>query len=152
MSCAATRMLYGQTKANAPSRFLKEIPPELLEEVVSQRSGGRFGGGGFGRNGVGVGGGGSFGGGGFGTTAGGSSANAPRREAPPIGTHIPAGFGADMSLSWEVGEQVQHRKWGIGVILATEGEGDNFELVIKFPDPTGTRKLLAKFAPISKPE
>lgn len=32
MSWAARRMLFGQTSASRPSRFLQEIPPELVEE------------------------------------------------------------------------------------------------------------------------
>lgn len=31
LSCAAQRMLFGKTSANMPSRFVKEIPPELLD-------------------------------------------------------------------------------------------------------------------------
>ena len=31
LSCAASRMMFGQTKRNKPSRFLMEIGPELLE-------------------------------------------------------------------------------------------------------------------------
>ena len=67
-----------------------------------------------------------------------------------FGMRVPSGFGADMSLTWEIGEQVKHGKWGIGDIIKTENEGDNLELYIRFPAPVGERKLLAKFAPITK--
>lgn len=33
ISCASQRMLYGKTTANRPSRFVGEIPPELLEQT-----------------------------------------------------------------------------------------------------------------------
>ncbi|MGB8957232.1 MAG: DNA helicase PcrA [Tumebacillaceae bacterium] len=118
MSFAATRMLYGQTKANAPSRFLKEIPQELIEEMGAVRR---------------------------------QAAERPvERERTNLGTRIPNGFGADMSLTWEIGEQVEHRKWGTGTIYKTENSGDDLELYIKFPAPIGEKKLLARFAPITK--
>lgn len=125
MSYAATRMMYGQTKANPPSRFLKEIPKDLLEEIVPARRG-------FERP------------------------ERPAREALPtngggnFGMRIPASMGADMSQTWEIGEQVEHRKWGIGEIYQTENSGDDLELYIRFPEPIGERKLLARFAPIVK--
>ena len=63
--------------------------------------------------------------------------------------HIKA-QGADISLSWTVGEKVSHGKWGTGTIVAVKGEGDDLELNIAFPSPVGIKKLLAKFAPINK--
>ena len=60
LSCAASRMMFGQTKRNKPSRFLMEIGPELLEYEQSpmaaaraamravQPAGGGYAGGGYG--------------------------------------------------------------------------------------------------------
>jgi DNA helicase-2/ATP-dependent DNA helicase PcrA len=124
MTFAAMRMLYGQTKANAPSRFLKEIPPELVEEVgLVKRQPVRD------------------------TSLGNGNAGKPSSN---LGTRIPNGFGADMSQTWEIGEKVEHRKWGIGEIVNTEKEGTDLELYIMFPPPIGEKKLLAMFAPITK--
>ncbi|MGZ6525508.1 MAG: hypothetical protein ACXVDB_10440, partial [Tumebacillaceae bacterium] len=67
-----------------------------------------------------------------------------------LGTRIPNGFGADMSQTWEIGEKVEHRKWGIGEIVKTEKEGNDLELFIIFPAPVGEKNLLAMFAPITK--
>ncbi|KEO81855.1 DNA helicase PcrA [Tumebacillus flagellatus] len=116
LSCATSRMQYGQMKMNPPSRFLKEIPPHLLEEVGIRRQ-----------------------------------PVVPNREKPTtnLGTRIPANFGADMSLTWEIGEKVEHRKWGIGTIVETEKSGNDLELHINFPGQ-GVKKLLAMFAPITK--
>ena len=33
LSCAQSRMLHGQTNYNIPSRFLKEIPPQLIQPI-----------------------------------------------------------------------------------------------------------------------
>jgi DNA helicase-2/ATP-dependent DNA helicase PcrA len=117
MSYAQSRMQYGQMKMNPPSRFLKEIPPELVDDVGAMRR----------------------------------QAAATNREKPTtnLGTRIPKNFGADMSLTWEIGEHVEHRKWGTGKIVDTENSGDDLELHIEFPEQ-GVKKLLARFAPITK--
>ncbi len=48
--------------------------------------------------------------------------------------------------TWNVGDQVNHKKWGIGTVVKVDGE----ELNIAFPAPVGVKKLLAQFAPIEK--
>jgi DNA helicase-2/ATP-dependent DNA helicase PcrA len=48
------------------------------------------------------------------------------------------------------GDKVNHNKWGIGVIVAVKGTGEDMELNIAFPAPVGVKRLLAKFAPITK--
>jgi DNA helicase II / ATP-dependent DNA helicase PcrA len=48
--------------------------------------------------------------------------------------------------TWTVGDQVNHKKWGIGTVVKVDGE----ELNIAFPAPVGVKKLLAQFAPIEK--
>lgn len=51
--------------------------------------------------------------------------------------------------SFTVGDRVEHRKWGQGVIVSSKGEGENTELQIAFPQQ-GIKTLLAKYAPIQK--
>ncbi|WP_132944362.1 DNA helicase PcrA [Tumebacillus sp. BK434] len=123
LSHAGSRMMYGQIKANAPSRFIREIPPQLIEEVgIIRRQ---------------------------------PMQDRVRSEIPGLqnGARVPSGFGADPNLTWEVGEWVSHRKWGLGEIVKTEGAGDNLELYIQFEDlAIGMKKLLARFAPIVKTE
>lgn len=63
---------------------------------------------------------------------------------------MPQSFGADLSVSYEPGDKVEHRKWGIGEIISRSGSGESLELVVRFLDPVGERKLFAKFAPITK--
>lgn len=115
---ASTRMLYGKMQSNRPSRFLEEIPEELLNNVrqseLTQRTALR-------------------------------SAVTVKKAAGRIEVQ-----GADLSLTWNDGDRVEHRAWGIGTIVASKGQGDSLELTIAFPQPVGLKKLLAKFAPIKK--
>ncbi|PWI57266.1 DNA helicase PcrA [Sulfoacidibacillus thermotolerans] len=115
LTCANTRMLFGQTKANPPSRFLQEIPQEVLVDVKKAT--------------------GSF----------------PRiaREGMAV-EQTPKSFGGDLTENWSVGDRVLHRKWGEGLVLARSGTGEDLELTIEFAAPTGTRKLMVKYAPIVK--
>lgn len=146
LTCARLRTLFGRTSANAPSRFLEEIP-ESLKEVVSPLrpsfgSRGGFGGPRSG-GGSGFGGGGGFGsgGGGFGATPG----------APRVTVKQPAFAGGGAAgVDFAAGDKVSHTKWGIGTVVSMKGEGDDRELQIAFPAPVGVKKLLAKFAPITK--
>ncbi len=115
VTCAAMRMLFGQTKNNPPSRFLAEIPSQLIEEISPKRK--------------------SF------TT---------QSIASQAISHTPKGFGGDVTLDWQVGQQVMHKKWGIGTITERFGEGDDLELTIAFDPPILSRKLLVKYAPITK--
>lgn len=56
---------------------------------------------------------------------------------------------AQTDEEWQVGEKVSHSKWGVGVIVALQGEGDMELMSVAFPDD-GIKKLIVKYAPISK--
>jgi len=53
-------------------------------------------------------------------------------------------------IDWKVGDKAQHGKWGTGTVVSVKGSGEGTELDIAFPSPTGIKRLLAKFAPITK--
>ncbi|MBO9131263.1 DNA helicase PcrA [Bacillus sp. 165] len=53
-------------------------------------------------------------------------------------------------MGWKVGDKATHKVWGIGTVVSVKGEGDAMELDIAFPSPIGIKRLLAKFAPITK--
>jgi DNA helicase-2/ATP-dependent DNA helicase PcrA len=138
---ARMRTLFGRTNSNPPSRFLQEIPAELLEgSPVIQNS--------FARAGV------------FGQREGesrsfgtarqaGASSFGVTRSAAAQPAKLP-GHGGGAGIDWKVGEKVKHGKWGIGTVVSVKGSGDDTELDIAFPSPTGIKKLLAKFAPIER--
>ncbi|WP_159885537.1 DNA helicase PcrA [Paenibacillus puerhi] len=159
LTCARMRTLFGRTAANAPSRFLHELPPELVENARSASAGGlapRCGNGGgaawdrgerrFGSAG--------------GFKGGAAAAPSAARPGAASGVTFRTGSGtggvsagaaaAAKGLDFGMGDKVKHGKWGTGTIVAVKGSGDDTELQIAFPAPVGVKRLLAKFAPIEK--
>ncbi|UFJ41031.1 DNA helicase PcrA [Brevibacillus humidisoli] len=138
---AYTRTLYGRTNSNPPSRFLTEIPEELLDGQESAESGGSWGSfsasarsGGYGSNAS------------YGRQAGGTgSFRAATQSKGTLPQH-----GSAAGVDWRAGDKVKHGKWGIGTVVKTKGSGDDLELDIAFPSPIGVKKLLARFAPIER--
>lgn len=135
---AWSRMLFGQTQYNPPSRFLKEIPAGLMEHAPGSRdsAGGSrstFGGSGS-RRPVDRGSRSSF--------AGRNRLvdNAAAKRAPQPDTSTTA---------FKVGDDVNHKAWGEGVILDLRGNGDKTEVVIRFPT-VGEKTLLLAWAPLEK--
>ena len=126
------RMIFGQTQYNPPSRFLDEIPSELMEEANGSRGRGRklrtsvFGSGG--------------------------TASTYRGRDHAVDTALkqrgPQPSGAD-GLDLKIGDDVLHRKWGEGVILELRGTGDKTEEVVRFPS-VGEKILLLAWAPLEK--
>ena len=129
---AQMRTLYGRTNMNPASRFINEIPDDLLEGVEPARKAGSP----FGIKGK------SFG------TSGGSAWNTCSKKAVmrPVAAKTTGGD----EIGWKVGDKAEHGKWGIGTVVSVKGEGEGTELDIAFPSPTGIKRLLAKFAPITK--
>ncbi|MDF2647721.1 MAG: pcrA [Paenibacillus sp.] len=164
LTCARMRTLFGRTAANAPSRFLQEIPKELLENVSM---GGSIGGG-FSRAGrtsasswgssatasqAGRGSAGSSAWGtpsSFGRPSTGAAAPSPAAGAKPAAFRAPQPAAGGAVPDYKASDKVSHGKWGIGTVVSVKGSGDDTELQIAFPAPVGLKRLLAKFAPITK--
>jgi DNA helicase II / ATP-dependent DNA helicase PcrA len=130
MTNAQMRTLFGQTKMNPVSRFIGEVPTELLDEVVPEKKTP------------------------FQTKAKssfGQASPSARRTAPrkPVSRPVPTSTGGE-AANWQVGDKAQHKKWGTGTVVSVKGSGDSTELDIAFPNPNGIKRLLAKFAPIEK--
>ncbi len=132
LTYAWARMIFGQTQYNPPSRFLDEIPSELIDEAPGSRGQGRK----LSRS--------TFGASGTATTFGGRD-RAVDTALKPRG---PQPSGAD-SLGLKVGDDVAHKKWGEGVILDLRGTGDKTEVVVRFPS-VGEKTLLLAWAPLEK--
>ncbi|PFG42309.1 ATP-dependent DNA helicase PcrA [Isoptericola jiangsuensis] len=160
LSRAGTRSAFGMANEFPPSRFLEEIPAELLDwrraESATQtlRRGGSAWGGGA-RSGQGAGTGWT---GGSGATSGRVTTRreTPRRAAAVAsGGGTVAGFGSatprqDADIpSLAVGDKVTHDAYGVGRVVALEGAGHNAVARIDF-GADGTKRLLLRFSPVTK--
>ena len=146
LSSARCRSLHGSTQYNPPSRFLDELPADLVEERGARQARRAS-------RGEGATWGSSWGGGG--ATWSGSrsepSAGSGSGTAAGAGGRAPTGptpSGADQ-LGLRVGDDVRHAKWGEGVVLDIRGQGDKAEATVRFPD-VGEKVLLLAWAPLQK--
>ncbi|CAK1227781.1 DNA helicase PcrA [Fructobacillus cardui] len=127
---AFSRLLYGRTQANQPSRFIDEISPELLEQAYPA--------------------------GGSGVSAGLSSkllratstTYQGAAKASPVQKKSAGTTGAE-GVTWQAGDKVSHKKWGIGTVVSVTGDQADQELKVAFPED-GIKQLLAAFAPITR--
>ncbi len=148
VSRAATRMLYGSTGRNLPSRFLREIPEELCETHEAEPS---YGGYAYGKTSLSGGyqkrsfgerryrdGDDAFGSDGFFSPF---ADTRPKREfksaAKPAAKTDPA--------SYSPGQSVEHKAFGKGMIISVKPMGSDTLLEIAF-DSVGTKKIMANFA------
>ena len=135
LTCARRRMIRGETQYNKMSRFLKEIPMELLstgaaftkekeepEVKVSAYMQAKqafkakpFGG------------------------------SAPYSQAPARSFGKPSGKGLD----YGTGDRVRHIKFGEGTVTAIVEGGRDYEVTVAF-DTAGTKKMFAAFAKLVK--
>ncbi|RZT16552.1 ATP-dependent DNA helicase PcrA [Fictibacillus sp. BK138] len=125
---ARMRTLYGRTTTNPESRFIAEIPADLIEAEVKEKPSVPWG-----------------------ASARSGGGSTPSFMSPKKKTVTPVyqSSGGE-KLDWRVGDKVKHRKWETGTVVSMRGEGDSLELDIAFPQPVGVKRLLAKFAPIEK--
>lgn len=122
LSAAGRRLVWGSYGYNLPSRFIKEIPPELLDcqgdrplERPSPRQ----------------------------SSADNRRVNLFQQDPPMMKKKSlpPAAIG--------LGDRVEHAKFGRGVVVAAEGEGESLTLRIAFPGQ-GIKQLLWSYAPMKK--
>jgi DNA helicase-2/ATP-dependent DNA helicase PcrA len=133
-----SRLLFGSIQQSFPSRFLKEIPDELVEDVGE---GVVIGGG---RGGVAAGGWGvAAGDWGVATTGGGSG-----RPHPAVQAAV-ATSGAER-LGLVPGDAVVHTRFGQGVVVEVQGEGEDARATIRFMEH-GEKRFLLALSPIERP-
>ena len=155
LTSARRRMVHGETQYNPMSRFVKEIPRELLDtgnkkftqetEMPAQQNtyarareafraqafAGALGGMTPAKNQ------------GMGKPLTGSQALASLQK----GSQLAAG--GNGPLGYEVGDRVRHVKFGEGTVTDIKEGGRDHEVTIEF-DSVGTRKMFAKFAKLVK--
>jgi ATP-dependent DNA helicase UvrD/PcrA len=113
-------------QVSEPSRFLSEVPEELIEEVGERRRKPvvKFEGTSYDTvDAV------------MGVLGGGEKKTVPSKPEP---RKKPAG-------TWTLGTRVKHAKYGYGTILRTEGSGDDLKLTVSFISH-GLKKMIAKYA------
>ena len=153
LTCARRRMVRGETQYNKISRFIKEIPAELLdtgsrriepetEVPVQQNTYARareaFRARAFGAaysNGAGK---------SSGVSSGKSSQGLASLQK---GSQLAAGSGG--SPDYAEGDRVRHVKFGEGTVLEIRSGGRDYEVTVDF-DSAGVRKMFAKFAKLVK--
>jgi len=132
---ALYRRIYGNDllESAAPSRFLNEIPGELIDAAEGSLAG---------------------------------TGNGRRYEPDPeymVRERFPrprkggTGWSAKRAGASErkgranplIGVRVRHPTYGIGTIIAVDGEGDDRKLTVSFPD-YGTKKLLERYANLER--
>ncbi|MDT2687749.1 DNA helicase PcrA [Enterococcus gallinarum] len=122
---AFSRTLYGRTQYNRPSRFVEEIEQDLLQSLGER------------------------------TQPKGATASFQPKVFKPTYTQPRQSTVSSKQTTtaagnqWQVGEKVNHKKWGVGTIVRTTGAAQDLELDVAFPQQ-GVKRLLAAFAPIEK--
>ena len=157
---AAVRSAWGTPQEMPPSRFLDDIPAELLNvrraatsgERMRASYGGSYGSGSYGRSR------GSDGRdpwgdtdtGAFGSGRGGASAQpAGVRKVTRMGVAPAAAATEDKPvLALKVGDRVKHATLGVGTVTGVEGEGPRTVARIRFG--MGEKRLLVRMAPMEK--
>ena len=133
LTYARQRTIYGRTEMSRPSRFLAEIPEELVEHKEAD----------------------FFGGADLRAPSNIWSERSTRTERkrympPPQHTAADGSvIRPDASATFKAGDAVRHSKWGDGRIVAISGSGEDAELSIAFPGE-GIKKFVQKYAPILK--
>jgi DNA helicase-2/ATP-dependent DNA helicase PcrA len=132
---ALQRMLYGEVVMCAPSRFLEDVPKELLAPARRAPEYGVI------------------------SPANRIGAGEITRSVRPLGPVFTPGFrraspepkpGADCNTEpYRAGDKVKSPHWGIGTVISSEGEGDKLIISVAFPNQ-GIKRLLASIAPIER--
>ena len=146
LTCARKRMVRGETKYNNISRFVSEIPPELLDTGSRKRTYFSEEDGMDGTTAAG-----NLFSGGKTASAGSSRSKAYASKKPYTvltkGSQLRAQ--KSDSLAYGVGDRVRHVKFGEGTVLDIKEGGRDFEVTVEF-DTAGVRKMFAMFAKLVK--
>nr|MBA3524283.1 ATP-binding domain-containing protein [Geodermatophilaceae bacterium] len=121
---ATMRSAWGQPSYNPPSRFLEEIPAELVhwtrtEPAREQRF------------------------------TGGGSAQARVAAAALSRGGLRGGVGNRAVVALAAGDRVSHDAFGLGTVTEASGEGDKAQATIDFGS-SGSKRLLLRYAPVVK--
>ncbi|MFC7457180.1 UvrD-helicase domain-containing protein [Brachybacterium sp. GCM10030267] len=144
---AQMRAMWGQTQFMPASRFLDEIPEEVLDVA---RAGSTLSGAGFGQGSSGGYGSGGYGGGQRGPSFSGGLGGGRRDVSrPSLGSgRAPTPASAMPQLA--AGDRVTHDSFGMGTVTEVAGQGEKTQVEVQFKPPNGKKRLLLRYAPITK--
>jgi DNA helicase-2/ATP-dependent DNA helicase PcrA len=129
---AARRRVFGDYQPTTPSRFLDEIPAELMDRIEPVVAKPRWEGQYELRNPYA------------------NRSGRPFRAKESSGSASYAYENEDQSASGvRTGMRVKHKQFGVGTVTAVEDHGDDYKVTVRFA-AVGTKKLLAKFAGLEK--
>lgn len=120
ISNATTRTVFGRTSSYLPSRFIDEIPEELVDGLRAKRK-----------------------------VLDDIKRHVPQHmsvTSRPVTKPIVRN---EVIADWKIGDTAIHSKWGNGKVINVAGEGAGMKLTIEFPTQ-GVRVVMAKFAPVKK--
>ena len=120
ISNATTRTVFGRTSSYLPSRFIDEIPEELVDGLRAKRK-----------------------------VPDDIKRHVPQHmsvTSRPVTKPIVRN---EVIADWKIGDTAIHSKWGNGKVINVAGEGAGMKLTIEFPTQ-GVRVVMAKFAPVKK--
>lgn len=120
ISNATTRTVFGKTSGHLPSRFIEEIPSELVDDLRPKRK-----------------------------IPDDIKRHVPSHMSVSSRPVIKPIVRNQEVEDWQVGDTANHTKWGEGKVINVAGTGANVKLTIEFPTQ-GVRMLMAKFAPVKK--
>lgn len=133
LSHARRRRVYGTYQFNPPSRFLAEIPPELLADGAADPAAGQAAAQEHNLASL------------FDLAAPSAAAEETPVAAPaPVGVAVPA-EAVENRGGLRLGMKVRHIKFGVGTVRRLEGTGAQQKVTVYF-NSVGSKKLLLKFA------
>jgi DNA helicase-2/ATP-dependent DNA helicase PcrA len=130
LTCAQNRFRYGKMEYDTPSRFIKDIDPNLLRVEGGSKSGFQ------------------------------ADYRRPVQNARPVATQFVADVKPRLvpvrreaprmqsvigDIGLREGNVIEHQRFGIGTVIKIEGSGENTKATVAFKN-AGTKQLLLKFA------
>lgn len=121
---ASSRTVFGSTNPYLVSRFVGEIPEDLVEKKENKNRI-RWG-----------------------------QADRAKRTGQRVVSNASVGVTApkgkvNARYDWRVGDRARHTKWGLGTVVEVRGEGERMQLKLEFPGRQ-VRLVMVKFAPLTK--
>ena len=120
ISNATTRTVFGRTSSYLPSRFIDEIPEELVDGLRAKRK-----------------------------VPDDIKRHVPQHMSVTSRPVTKLIVRNEVIADWKIGDTAIHSKWGNGKVINVAGEGAGMKLTIEFPTQ-GVRVVMAKFAPVKK--